>query len=269
MTETAPLRTDPYCGPAPGPDTLLTAWNGDAALLGALALLAGLGFWRLRAAEAGRLRAFGIASGAAFVAFVSPLCALTVALFAARGLHHLLVIFALAPALAVAFPLRPGWSGGVGTSWTGAGFLGLSAALWAWHVPLIYAAAWDHASVYWAMQGALILPAWAFWSGILNRPREFGAQLSAGLQLAGLAGQMGLIGAILTFAPRILYPEHLVTTAAFGLDPLQDQQLAGLVMWVPGMVPLALAAGWLLRRAWAEAQTETGAETETADRGPA
>ncbi len=259
MTDTAQPRPDPYCGPAPGSDTLLTAWNGDAALLGALALLVGLGFWRLRAAEAGRRRAFGVASGAALIAFVSPLCALTVALFAARGLHHLLVIFALAPALALAFPLRPGWAG--------AGFLTLSAALWAWHVPLIYAAAWDHASVYWAMQGALILPAWAFWSGVLNRPRELGAQLSAGLQLAGLAGQMGLIGAILTFAPRILYPEHLVTTAGFGLDPLQDQQLAGLVMWVPGMVPLALAAGWLLRRAWVEAQN--GDQNGAAQRGPA
>ena len=239
-----PLRVDPYCGPAPSPETLLTTWNADPALLAVLTLAGGAGWWHLRRAKAGRQRAFGVAAGVALLAFVAPLCALTVALFAARGVHHLVLVFALAPALACAFPLR--------NAQGAPAFIALSAALWAWHVPPLYAAAWDHAAVYWAMQAALILPAWAFWSGVM-RPGGAGARLGAGLLLAGLAGQMGLIGAILTFAPRVLYPEHLATTEAFGLSPLADQHLAGLVMWVPGMLPAAIAAGWLLRRAWAEA----------------
>ncbi|MGY6535194.1 MAG: cytochrome c oxidase assembly protein [Pararhodobacter sp.] len=238
-------RPLPYCGPAPAPETLLTAWNADPVLLGVLAVTIPAGVWHLRNAAAMRRRAWGVASGVALLAFVSPLCALTVALFAARGLHHLVVVFALAPALALAFPLR--------LRATVPALLALSSALWAWHIPALYAAAWDHVPVYWAMQAALILPAWAFWSALFATPRQMAPQLGAGLHLAVLAGQMGLIGAILTFAPRVLYPEHLVLTESFGLSPLADQQLAGLVMWVPGMVPVALAAGWMLRCAWRSA----------------
>ena len=45
--------------------------------------------------------------------------------------------------------------------------------------------------------------------------------------------QTGLLGALLTFAGRPLYAAHLSTTAAWGLTPLEDQQLAGLIMWIP------------------------------------
>lgn len=239
----ASLQHDPYCGPAPQPETLLVAWNTDPVLLTLLALAGAAGLWRLfTVGDAQRMRAFGAASGVAVLAFLSPLCALTVALFTARSLHHLVLIFALAPTLALALPLR--------AVPQAASMLALSLALWAWHVPALYTAAWDHAGIYWAMQAALILPAWAFWSTLLHGPRTLGARLGAGLQLAALAGQMGLIGAILTFAPRVLYPEHLVLTEAFGLSPLADQQLAGLIMWVPGMLPVALAAGWMLWSAW-------------------
>lgn len=252
-------RPDPYCGPAPWPETLLAAWNLDPALIVPLAAVMAVGVWRLRAAgDRRRNRAFGVATGVAVLAFLSPLCALTVALFGARGLHHLLLIFALAPALALAFPLRR-----VGA---GAALVALSAALWLWHVPAVYALAWDHRLVYWALQGALILPAWAFWSALLHGARGIGARLGAGLQLAALAGQMGLIGAILTFAPRALYPEHLALAERFGLSALADQQLAGLVMWVPGMVPVALAAASMLRAAWAEAAGGEGHGARHGDR---
>jgi putative membrane protein len=58
----------------------------------------------------------------------------------------------------------------------------------------------------------------------------------------------GMLGALLTFAPGLLYPEH---PAGFrGLSELSDQQLAGLIMWVPGgliytIAALILAAAWL------------------------
>jgi putative membrane protein len=55
--------------------------------------------------------------------------------------------------------------------------------------------------------------------------------------------QMGMLGALLTFASVPLYVPHLTTTFAFGLDPLGDQQLAGILMWVPASLPyLAVAA---------------------------
>ncbi|WP_114966555.1 cytochrome c oxidase assembly protein [Alkalilacustris brevis] len=236
--------TTPYCGPVPLPEKLLGSWNLDPALLALLAVMTLAGAVGLRRARAGRLRegAFSVAALGAVIAFVAPLCALTVALFAARSLHHLLLLGLIAPALAVALP----WRGAPGAG----AFVALSAALWAWHVPAVYAAAWDSVAVYWGMQAALLLPAWAFWSAVLSRRTEAMATLGAAMMIAGLAGQMGLIGAILTFAPRPLYAEHLVGAEAFGMSLLADQQLAGLVMWVPGMAPLALLGALLLRRVW-------------------
>ena len=244
MSSTQTPYAFPYCGPAPEPGTLLFAWNLDPILWMAILGATCLGAMHLRrtAAQPARQRAFAGAAVLALIAFVSPLCALTVALFTARTLHHLILIGLLAPLLAIALPLRriP----------AGAAFFALSAALWAWHVPVVYAAAWDHPTLYWAMQATLLLPAWAVWSAVFVPRGGLGGAVAAAIPVAALAGQMGLIGAILTFAPRPLYLEHLVYTDAFGLSALADQQLAGLVMWVPGMVPFAIFAALTLRAAW-------------------
>lgn len=244
MSSTQTSSTSPYCGPAPDPGALLSAWNTDLILWAAIAVATCVGVFHLRktAADPTRHRAFAGAAGLAVVVFVSPLCALTVALFAARTLHHLVLIGLLAPLLAIALPLRQ--------IQAGAAFFALSAALWAWHVPVIYAAAWDHPALYWVMQATLLLPAWALWSAVFGRRSGLGGAVAGAVPVAALAGQMGLIGAILTFAPRPLYPEHLAYTEAFGLSALADQQLAGLVMWVPGMAPFALFAALTLRAAW-------------------
>jgi hypothetical protein len=50
--------------------------------------------------------------------------------------------------------------------------------------------------------------------------------------------QMSLLGALLTFSPRALFPVHLLTTAPWGLSPLEDQQIGGLIMWIPAGVLL-------------------------------
>ncbi len=207
-------------------------WNLDPPLLLALALCTVAGLWHLRHASRTRQRAFGVATGGAVLAFVSPLCALTVALFAARSAHHLILISMIAPALAVALPLLriP----------AGASFFALSAALWAWHVPAVYSAAWDSTAIYWAMQAALLPPAWAFWSAVLS-----GQSWRDVAWLMPLVAQMGFLGAILTFAGRPFYLEHLALAERFGLTALSDQQLAGLIMWVPGMVPVAALAAYL------------------------
>lgn len=226
-----------YCGPPPTPGTLAGAWNLDPfALAVALAPLV-IALARGRSQRAGGVASFGL-----LLAFVSPLCALTVALFTARTLHHLVLIGLAGPALALAFPAarRIGSMAATGA---------LSAVLWMWHLPPVYSAAWASDTFYWALQGALLATSWAFWSVVL-RP---GGEVEASVSVLALAGQMGLIGAVLTFAPRILFTEHLASAEAFGLTALADQQLAGLVMWVPGMLPLAAAGVVLLRRGWLRA----------------
>ena len=202
----------------------------------------GVGYGWLGAAQRYRRRALGVAAAGAVVAFVSPLCALTVALFAARSLHHAVVILLIAPALAVAFASRRM------SPWPA--FAALSAALWAWHLPPVYAAAWDSHAVYWALQLALLGSGWAFWAAVLRGGDDLAGVLGGATALAALAAQMGLIGAILVFAPRVLFVEHLAGADGFGIGALADQQIAGLVMWVPGMVPLGLAAAWRIRRGW-------------------
>ncbi|TCK29131.1 putative membrane protein [Ancylobacter aquaticus] len=186
-----------------------------------------------------------LASAALFLAFVSPLCVLTVGLFAARGLHHLVLVLVAAPALALAWPHRLPFAR-VG------GFVGLSVFLWLWHLPAAYTLAWNSHAIYWTMQAGMLGPGWAFWSQVFHAERPAERIASVGMVLA-LAGQMGLIAAILTFSPRVLYVQHLGATQAYGLDALADQQLAGLVMWVPGMLPLAFLGALLLRRGWREA----------------
>src|SRR3981081_545926 len=97
-----PDTTIAYCGPAAVPDELWTRWNVDPLLIALFAALA-LAVGRSRASDA---RAGWGAIVLMLVIFVSPLCALSTALFSARVLHLVLLIAAVAPLLALAFPQR-------------------------------------------------------------------------------------------------------------------------------------------------------------------
>jgi cytochrome c oxidase assembly factor CtaG len=63
----------------------------------------------------------------------------------------------------------------------------------------------------------------------------------------------GALGALIALAPGIWYPSYIEPTSALGVDPLRDQQLGGLIMWIPGALAyligaLAVAARWLRER---------------------
>lgn len=225
-----------YCGPAPQPQALLAAWNADAV---ALALCGALVAVHLAAGpRKGRLP-LACAVAVLLVLFVSPLCALTVALFSARVAHHVLLVAVAAPLLALAFPQkRPARR--LSLVWP----VALHAAvLWLWHVPELYAAAIAAAFPYWLMQASLLGTAFLLWRRILASAEGVGAAL---LALLATVIQMGMLGALLTFAREPLYAPHFATTLPYGLTPLEDQQLAGLVMWVPAALPYLAAALLLL-----------------------
>ncbi len=225
-----------YCGPASVPGDVWARWNFDPLLIAALAALAlAVGFGRSAAP-----RAALVAIALMFVIFVSPLCALASALFSIRVFHHVLLVAAVAPLLAVAFPQRR------------AGSLPLPALvvvhaviLWLWHAPAAYA--WGLATVpaYWLMEGSLLGSAWLMWRAILTPATQPGEALVA---LVATVGQMGLLGALIVFASRPLYAVHFSSTWAWGLSPLADQQLAGLLMWVPAILPYLGMGLWI---AWA------------------
>lgn len=238
-----------YCGAAPAPENLLESWNGDPFLLLALA---GLATWIL-VSRHGLERRWLLAGWAVLaVLFVSPLCSLTSALFSARSAHHLVLVSVAAPLIAYGLGdrgqvrLRIGPIAAAGVH---------AATFWFWHVPALYEAALGHVAVYWLMQATLLGSAVLVWRRILI-PRA--GLLPALLALVGLILQMGFLGAVLTFAREPLYTPHLLTTAPWRLSPLEDQQLAGLLMWAPGMLPYLYAALRMTMRALAFSDIREG-----------
>lgn len=238
----------PYCGPGALPDDLWQRWNTDPFLLSGLALLL---LWAVFRPSAGqRAAAFG-AWCILVLGFVSPLCALSSALFTARVVHHVLLIGLAAPLLVLG-GLR--WSRGVL-----AAVLAHAVAVWVWHAPTIYAAALADDGLYWLMQASLLLTAIWLWAGAL---RDWSASLAGVGALAGTMAQMTMLGALIAFAPRPLYAPHFATTQSWGLSALEDQQLAGIVMLVPAgllyLIPILWLVGTWIHRSSAQAAIHPG-----------
>ncbi|PLR28715.1 hypothetical protein SGCZBJ_01835 [Caulobacter zeae] len=223
----------PYCGAGPSPADIWSRWNLDPLLLGALALIAA---WLWITAPTRRGLAFA-AVAALLVSFVSPLCALSSALFSARTLHHVLLTSLAAPLLAWALPPVERAKG------LALSTLAFATVFWIWHVPAFYGAAMSNDGVYWLMQASLLLSATLFWRSVRNAPAPAGVAA-----LLATTVQMGLLGALLTFMPRALYAPHALTTVAWGLSPVEDQQMAGLLMWIPAAGAYLAAALVLLGR---------------------
>ncbi|RVT95807.1 cytochrome c oxidase assembly protein [Rhodovarius crocodyli] len=204
----------PYCGTPPLPGAV--AWNLDPVLLAVLVAGGALLAWRGR----GTALLGWVLAG---LMLISPLCNLSVALFSARVAQHLVLIFLAAPLLAQGVAL--------GRFGVGLPALCFGAALWAWHLPGPYLSSFDSHAVYWAMQLTLLGTATWLWGAIsVAQPG------SALLAVLGTAAQGGALGALLTLAQRPLFiTAHTPgITAPWGLTPLEDQQIGGLLMWVPG-----------------------------------
>lgn len=223
----------PYCGAGPTPADLWTRWNFDPV---ALVLIAALGA-ALAAAAPDRRRFAVSAIAVLLVIFISPLCALSSALFSARTVHHVLLTVAAAPLIAWSLP-RP-----VGPPRVAATTLLFTAVFWGWHAPAAYGGAMANDLVYGLMQVSLLASAVAAWRAVRAAPPP--------AAVAGLLATMvlmGLLGAILTFTPRALYAPHALTTAAWRLTPVADQQLAGLIMWIPAAAAYLVVALTILGR---------------------
>lgn len=230
---------DIYCGPAPDAASLAWRWNLDPVLLAALAVFA---FVLLRNGNGRTFAMLGLAVLA--VAFISPLCALASALFSARVLHHVLLVAVAAPFLALALG-RAAWPARA----PHAAFAAHTLLFWLWHSPAAYAFALSSHAAYWLMQLSLLVSAVWLWAAALS-PRTPPGNACA--LLFGTMLQMGMLAALLTFSSEPLYDAHLTTTAAFGLTPLEDQQLAGVLMWVPAAGPYLLAVLWRIRAVLAQ-----------------
>jgi len=256
-------------------------WGLDPLVIVSLALSGLLYFegarklWR----EAGRGRgirrweAWAYTGGwlALFVALVSPLHPWGEVLFSAHMTQHELLMLVAAPLLVLGRPvvaflwaLPLGWARRLGAWGKAPWFLRAwravtnplaawavhAVALWVWHLPALFQATLRSDLVHTAQHVSFLFSALLFWWALVHGPRGvvgYGAGL---LYLFTTAVHSGVLGALLTFAGSVLYPAYNGTTASWGLTPLEDQQLGGLIMWVPaGLVyivaGLALCAGWM------------------------
>ncbi|MDB5821857.1 MAG: uncharacterized protein JWR21_561 [Herminiimonas sp.] len=273
------------------PDTTWSPVSWVVALIAASVIAYVTG--AVRMLRAGRIRALGTWRIAAFfggcgmlvTALLSPLDNLAESAFSAHMCQHILLMVGAPPLLVVSHslvawlwcfgprqrhPITRWWAGGSITRqviaallnpivvWTAASF-----ALWFWHAPGPYQWALGNETVHAFEHATFLFTSMAFWY-FLFEPRGRGRLGYGGAMLYGLSFgiQNGLLGAILTFASHPLYPVYLGPHAAglFGLTALEDQQLAGLIMWVPtGIVHLGLLIVLFLGWMASSERTETAA----------
>ena len=225
----------PYCGSPPLPGALLTRFNWDPVLITALLVLAAIHIaWQ---PERARRTYAACGWGIAAFALISPLCALSVSLFSARVAQHMILILAAAPLLALALPgASPRFARA--RLWSACSIFFV--ALWFWHMPRPYDATFASTFVYWTMHVTLFGSAVLLWRELLQNGHQHTVDVLTAGALTSM--QMGMLGAVLTMAARPLFFWHLTTTQAWGLTPLEDQQLGGVFMWVPGIALFLWAA---------------------------
>ena len=201
------------------------------------------------------------------IALASPLDALGETLFSAHMAQHLLLTIAAAPLLAYGTPTTPmvrALPAGVRhriarlKSWPPplrhgplVALVVHTSVLWAWHLPVLYGSAVRNDALHSLEHACFLGSAFWFWATILPaRKRGSAPHPVRILALFGNLLQSGALGVLLLFATRPLYPIHRAGSLAWGMTPLADQQLAGVLMWVPpGAVQFVamviLAARWL------------------------
>jgi putative membrane protein len=260
----------PYCGIPPIPGHL--TWNLDPVLIAILVaapILYAVGAQR-QSPDRQRRFCFYIGWAILAAALVSPLCNLSVALFSARVAQHMLLTLVAAPLIVLGQPGRmllpmlpkraslhlPQVCGALSIAATA----GFAVALWTWHLPGSYDATLRSDVVYWSMHVTTLGTALLLWHALFDR---FGGLLSALLIGFGTTVQMSLLSALLTSAPRPLFVSHFGTTWPWGLSPLEDQQLGGVIMWTVGGT-LFTAIGVLVFGAWLKSLATDGAPGQAA-----
>lgn len=118
-------------------------------------------------------------------------------------------------------------------------------ALWAWHAPSLFNRALGHADWHVAQHLSFLITALLFWWAVTQTPNRGLAALC--LFVTSIVG--GALGALMALSASPWYAGYAAMgMMPFGLTPEEDQQLAGLIMWVPGGLVHAGAALLLLGR---------------------
>jgi putative membrane protein len=260
---------------------LARAWEFDPLVIIGLVLSGWLYFRGLRrlwqATKPGNgIRAWEASSYAAgwlaiVIALVSPLHPWGRVLFSAHMTQHEVLMLVAAPLLVLGKPLIAFlWafhhetarkiSGWTKARWwqliwkilsnAFAAWLIHAIILWAWHIPSLFEATIRNDFVHALQHFSFLFSALLFWWAVLHgRQKSIGYGMAV-LYMFSTALHSGLLGALLTFTNSVWYPVYNRTAPFWGLTPIEDQQLGGLIMWVPAgivyiIAGLALFAGWM------------------------
>jgi putative membrane protein len=202
------------------------------------------------------------------LALVSPLDALSNELFSAHMVQHLILILAAAPLLILSdfplaflwvFPRRQAQTLGSSVNQTRRSILThpvfvwmiFTITMWIWHAAFLYEAALGNETIHFLEHILFLFTALLFWWVLFKHARP--DHLHYGMTIPFLfltVLQSGILGALMTFTTQPWYSYYADSAPRWGLTPLQDQQLAGIIMWMPGgaiftLLTIGYFAAWL------------------------
>lgn len=215
--------------------------------------------WTEVRAERWRVVCWGLALATTFLSLDGPLHELSDEyLFSAHMTQHLLLMLVMPPLLIVGVPpalirrtLRDRSVYRLARLLTHpvAAFTAYNLVFLGWHFPAAYNAALEHHSLHIVQHLMFISVAVMMWWPVIAPVTEL-ERIPDGPMLMLYVFAFGIpstiLSAFITMSDSLFYPYYAAAPRVTSLDPLQDQRLGGLLMWIPGMLVfwLAISAVW-------------------------
>lgn len=270
-------------------------WSLEPGVIGPLALSALLyarGAKQLRRRGRGlAVRRWEIASFTAgwlvvALALLSPLHDMSEQLFSAHMVQHELLMAVAAPLLVLGRPMivmlwaipprgrqmaaRASRTSTVRVVWSAItrpfdAWLIHGLAIWLWHLPPLFEATLHSESIHALQHASFLASALLFWWSVIHVHHRAARGMSI-VYLFTTAVHTGVLGALMTFSRAAWYPAYAIGAAKWGQTLIADQQIAGLIMWIPASVAYLVAAlvimqRWLRDSEWSVAERERALST--------
>ncbi|WP_141735986.1 cytochrome c oxidase assembly protein [Oligoflexus tunisiensis] len=254
----------------PGPVQDVIGWY--ALIIGNLSLISFLyirGWRRKGPREWGPLLFFIGAVLAVLAALLPPIDRLSEELLSIHMIQHMLLMMVAAPLFVFSYSdffMRVGFSskgrrrlwrlqrvfvgGGMNRVTRPLLIAGLYAlVLWIWHLPRLYESALENRAIHNVQHLAFFISSYFFWKVLLRRIGRPALNSAAGIVYLFVTSlHSTALGVLMALSPQIWYPFYAHTTGTHGLTALEDQQVAGYIMWMPAGISYVLIAAWLTLR---------------------
>lgn len=200
-------------------------------------------------------------------------------LFSAHMVQHLLLTLAVPPLLILGTPgwmLRPAlnypWVNRWAHRLTGprTTFLIFNVVLAGWHVPPLYNIAMANHNVHVVEHLMFLVSATLMWWPLTSRMPELPRLAYPGQMLYCflMTIPMSIVAFCIALADHLLYPAYGAAPRIWGITPMKDQGLGGLIMWVPGSLFFGVIISFVFKR-WAESESDHAEGSQVKDWRPA